>query len=148
MDVIISPLGPRLARSTDALPAYLPDHAPWGGRRPASGNRESVAGRNAVEFGSLSSRANGTACAASSVPAFGAAILAVVAVIDEVRERRLSAASISDSELQLDFLLMQTKEQPLSVASLLQSLKKALTRISRPWPDAVEQRRRRRGGIR
>ena len=72
-----------------------------------------------------------------------AAILPVVAVIDEVRERRLSAAPISEPELRLDFLLVQTKDQPLSVASrhFLQSLKRALTRISRPWPDAVEQRR-------
>ena len=65
------------------------------------------------------------------------------AVIDEVRERRLSAAPLSDPDLRLDFLLVQTKDRPLSVASrhFLQSLKKALTRISRPWPDAVEQRR-------
>ena len=72
-----------------------------------------------------------------------AAILPVVAVIDEVRERRLSAAPLSDPDLRLDFLLVQTKDRPLSVASrhFLQSLKKALTRISRPWPDAVEQRR-------
>lgn len=73
-----------------------------------------------------------------------AAILPVVAVIDEVREGRLSAAPISDPELRLDFLLVQTKDQPLSVASrhFLQSLKKALTQISRLWPDAVDQRRR------
>jgi hypothetical protein len=39
--------------------------------------------------------------------------------------------------------LVQTKDQPLSVASrhFLQSLKKALTQISRPWPDAVDRRR-------
>jgi LysR family transcriptional regulator, nitrogen assimilation regulatory protein len=73
-----------------------------------------------------------------------AAILPVVAVIDEVREGRLSAAPISDPDLRLDFLLVQTKDQPLSVASrhFLQLLKKALTQISRPWPDAVDQRRR------
>ena len=73
-----------------------------------------------------------------------AAILPVVAVIDEVRERRLSAAPISEPELKNSISsCVQTKDQPLSVASrhFLQSLKRALTRISRPWPDAVEQRR-------
>jgi DNA-binding transcriptional LysR family regulator len=73
------------------------------------------------------------------------AILPVVAVIDEVREGRLSAAPISDPELRLDFLLVQTKDQPLSVASrhFLQSLKKALSEISCLWPHALDQRRRR-----
>ena len=73
-----------------------------------------------------------------------AAVLPVVAVIDEVREGRLSAAPISDPDLRLDFLLVQTKDQPLSVASrhFLQLLKKALTQISHPWP-AVDQRRQR-----
>jgi LysR family transcriptional regulator, nitrogen assimilation regulatory protein len=72
------------------------------------------------------------------------AILPVVAVIDEVREGRLSAAPISDPELRLDFLLVQTKDQPLSVASrhFLQSLKKALSEISCLWPHALDQRRR------
>ena len=65
-------------------------------------------------------------------------------MIDEAREKGFGGPT-SEPEIKnsISFFLVQTKDQPLSVASrhFPQSLKRALTRISRPWPDAVEQRR-------